>query len=109
KDYLPQYASPTNTMLEALDRDRNSSQSRIPPVFEIFHQQESSNRSRTSSRTGQYPEEGKESNLQPKAAGKTRKQPPASSPSPRQPPIGEGRARLPKSSRQDSEQARREG
>lgn len=113
KDYLPQYASPTNTMLEALDRDRNSSQSRIPPVFEIFHQQEPSNRSRTSSRTGQHQEEGKESNLQSKsAAGKTSKQRLSSSPSPRQPPIGEERreerARLPKSSRQDSEQGRRE-
>ena len=38
KEYLPNsYASPTNTLLQALDRDRNKeSQNRIPPVFEIF-------------------------------------------------------------------------
>lgn len=37
KDYLPNnYASPTNTMLEALDRDRQNSCHKIPHVHEIF-------------------------------------------------------------------------
>ena len=37
KDYLPNnYASPTNTMLQALDRDRQNSCHKIPHVHEIF-------------------------------------------------------------------------
>ena len=37
KDYLPNnYASPTNTMLEALDRDRQNSCHKIPHVHDIF-------------------------------------------------------------------------